>query len=108
MREAAIQHCRSYALEAERKMGEMLAATELNTGAKGIGKSAVTTNDHTPTLAELGITKNESSKAQERVCRFSAFRQPFPLILTCFQAVLHDLRSPLFSHCFEWKKFTAT
>jgi hypothetical protein len=63
--EQAIQHCRQYALEAERKMGEMLRATPRATGAKGIGKSAVTTGNCTPpTLDEIGITKRESVKAQ--------------------------------------------
>ena len=94
MGEAAIQHCRSYALEAERKMGEMLAATER---AKGKRTDLVTSGDQVtkkpgmapfffteddkirdqvdrerearyrerPTLAQLGLTKNESSKAQK-------------------------------------------
>ena len=58
----------SYALEAERKMGEMLRDTPRNVGAKG---SAVTggvqlpVRDNTPTLAELGLTKRESSEAQK-------------------------------------------
>jgi hypothetical protein len=34
MGEKAIQHCRSYAYEAERKIGEMLAQTERAEGAK--------------------------------------------------------------------------
>jgi hypothetical protein len=68
MGEAAIQHCRSYALEAERKMGQMLASAELNTGAKGIGPPiAVTGRDRNapPTLAELGLTKRESAEARD-------------------------------------------
>jgi N6-adenosine-specific RNA methylase IME4 len=55
---------RADALEAERKMGEMLAATERAKGAMGIGKSAVTSSDRTPTLAELNISKRESVEAQ--------------------------------------------
>jgi hypothetical protein len=39
MGEDAIQHCRSYAYEAERKMGAMLAETELQHGSRGFGKS---------------------------------------------------------------------
>jgi hypothetical protein len=58
------EHCRSYALEAERKMGEMLASSELQHGARGIGKSGVTPSNPTPTLKELGLSKRESSEAQ--------------------------------------------
>lgn len=67
MGKEAEQHCFSYALEAERKMGEMLAQTERNIGAKGTGKAIVRSPAVTalpPTLAELGITKNESARAQ--------------------------------------------
>ena len=64
MGKEAIQYCRSYAYEAEIKMGEMLDAAEKNTGAKGVGKSAVTPGYRTPTLAELGITRKESAEAQ--------------------------------------------
>ncbi len=66
MGEAAIQHCRSYALEAERKMGELLKATER---AKG-GRPEKTGSRRTPvsvapTLVELGVSKKESSLAQK-------------------------------------------
>lgn len=64
MGEEAINYCRSYALEAERKMGTMLSQTDLQHGARGIGKSGVTTGNSTPTLSELGLTKRESSEAQ--------------------------------------------
>jgi len=37
---------------------------EKNKGAKGVGKSAVDGVDRTPTLKELGITKDISSRAQ--------------------------------------------
>ena len=65
MGEKAINHARGYALEAERKMGEMLKDTER---AKG-GNPNLPTSTHrvpveAPTLAELGLTKKESSKAQ--------------------------------------------
>ena len=65
MGEDAIQHCRSYALEAERKMGKMLLESERATGARGIGKSAVTNGHRTPTLAEIGVSKKESAAAQQ-------------------------------------------
>jgi len=64
MGEAAIQHCRSYALEAERKMGEMLKVTDR---AQGKRTDLVTKRDQVndiPTLADLGLTKKESSEAQ--------------------------------------------
>lgn len=63
MGEEAIQHCRSYALEAERKMGEMLLVTER---AKG-GNPNLTCNRReqvAPTLPELGISRKESAEAQ--------------------------------------------
>ena len=66
MGEEAIRYARSYALEAERKMGQMLAETERAKGAAGIGPIAVTYSDHnTPTLAELGLTKRDSADAQK-------------------------------------------
>jgi len=65
MGEEAIQHCRSYALEAERKMGQMLKETERAKGELKRGP-VVTTRNHgdPPTLATLGITKRESAEAQ--------------------------------------------
>src|SRR5258708_953667 len=63
MGESAIQYCRCYALEAERKMGQMLAQADLNKG----GNPNLTGNHTlpvTPTLKELGVTKRESSEAQ--------------------------------------------
>lgn len=70
-------------LRAERKLGALIIQQKetvgLNTGAKGIGKSAVVSddctqgdeksavvgNDRTPTLAEMGISKDLSSRAQK-------------------------------------------
>jgi hypothetical protein len=55
--------CQSYALEAKRKMGEMLKKTER---AKG-GNPKLTGNivfPVEPTLASLGLTTRESAKAQ--------------------------------------------
>lgn len=52
MGEAAIQHCRSYAMEAERKMGQMLAQTER--AKAGRPPNSVTPGNQlsdTPTLA---------------------------------------------------------
>jgi len=63
MGEEAIQYCRSYAMEAERKMGEMLAQTER---AQGKRTDLVTLSDqvNNPTLSDLGLTKRESAEAQ--------------------------------------------
>lgn len=73
--EEASELALSIKIEALRKLGEMLAATPRNEGAKGIGKSAVPKQNHTqsavpeenrtPTLAELGLTKKESAVAQK-------------------------------------------
>jgi hypothetical protein len=60
----AILYCRSYALEAERKMGQMLAETER--AKAGRPPKLVTAGNQLsePTLDELGLTKRESSEAQ--------------------------------------------
>jgi hypothetical protein len=58
----AIPYWRSYALEAERKMGEMLRETERADG----GRPQKTSNptlpvSDKPTLADLGLTKRDSA-----------------------------------------------
>ena len=63
MGEAAIQHCRSYALEAERKMGQMLKETERANVARD-NKAELRGETPPPTLAELGLSKRESSESQ--------------------------------------------
>ena len=65
----AIQYCRSYALEAERRMGELLASTKRAKGTRLAGKDiggpvVLPPKNEAPTLAELGLTKKESSEAQ--------------------------------------------
>lgn len=66
MGEEAIQHCRKYGLLAERRMGEMLAATERDVGGRPSKDKPLDTNEglSMPTLAEIGITYDESAKAQ--------------------------------------------
>jgi len=69
MGEQAIQHCRSYAMEAERKMGEMLKETErsgpkYSKGGGSKGSKREPLPEAPPTLADLGLTKRESSEAQ--------------------------------------------
>ena len=73
----AVQYARSYALEAEIKMGELLRQTERAKGAKGQLKGSTDggrsggykllppEKTNTPTLAELGIDKQTSSRAQD-------------------------------------------
>ncbi len=57
----------SIKVEALRKLGEMLQRAPKATGAKGIGPIAVKDDDRNQpqTLAELGLTKNESAVAQK-------------------------------------------
>ena len=69
MGDEAVQYAQSYALRAERKMGEMLRSTKLAKGTRMMGGNTggpivVPPAKDTPTLAELGLTKNESSRAQ--------------------------------------------
>jgi len=59
-----IKYATEIRVRAQRKAGEMLAQTEKSEGAKGIGTSAVDSNDRTPTLADMGITKDQSSNWQ--------------------------------------------
>ena len=62
--EKAIREANSYVLRAERKLGEMLKATErAKAGRPKIGILGEPISD-IPTLSELGITKKESSEAQ--------------------------------------------
>ena len=57
----------------KRRLGEMIddqkRTVGLNTGAMGIGTSAVPHDDRTPTLAEMDIDKNLSSRAQKSLRR---------------------------------------
>jgi N6-adenosine-specific RNA methylase IME4 len=69
MGDEAVRYCMSYALEAERKMGELLKETERAIGTdkggrKGLDGSRALPSNAPPTLAELGISKKESSNAQ--------------------------------------------
>ena len=64
MGEEAIIHCRSYALEAERKMGEMLLATERDPGGRPLTENPLPGVRGFSTLAEMGLTYKESAEAQ--------------------------------------------
>lgn len=73
MGEDAIQHCRSYALQAEIRLGELLAATDRAPAGRP-SKSVTACNQLTgiPTLSDLGISKRESTEAQ----RLAALPKP--------------------------------
>ena len=63
-----IQYATEIKVRAERRCGELLTRTEKNTGAAGTGSNqhVVRSNDTTaPTLADMGLTKDESSRYQQ-------------------------------------------
>ena len=61
--EEAVKLAMSYAMDASRRMGELLQSTER---AKGAAESAEKRSTHqAPRLEDLGITKKESSRAQK-------------------------------------------
>lgn len=60
-----IKYATEIRVRAQRRAGEMLAQTPKATGAAGIGPIAVEATDRNqPTLAEMGITKDQSSNWQ--------------------------------------------
>jgi hypothetical protein len=63
MGEDAIQHCRAYALDAERRLGELLTQTEL----QGPGQYQQRLHDDTvaPTLTEMGLSKRDSAQSKK-------------------------------------------
>jgi len=64
MGEEAIRYARSYALDAERRLGGLLLQTERAKGAAGVDPITVTYSDHNaPTLADLGLAKRDEGKA---------------------------------------------
>lgn len=55
-------------MRAERRCGELLAATEKNKGAAGSGSNQHEVRSHAstaPTLAAMGLTRDESSRYQQ-------------------------------------------
>lgn len=61
-----IQYATEIKVRAERRCGEMLTTTEKNRGAAGVGPIEVARYDRdTPTLAQMGISKDESSRYQQ-------------------------------------------
>ncbi|MES2634058.1 MAG: hypothetical protein V4669_13875 [Pseudomonadota bacterium] len=60
-----IQYATEIKVRAERRCGELLAVTDRNKGAKVVGRMAVERHDtHSPTLADMGLTRDESSRYQ--------------------------------------------
>jgi len=86
----AEQHCREYALRAERRMGEMLAQkpNPSHLDGKDIGGNPRVLPKDTPTLEQLSISKKESANAQksaklpeatfEKVAAFRVQKQKVP------------------------------
>lgn len=64
----AVMHALEYQARAERGMGAALKAGEKNHGVrmngKGIGGTKIEPPNNAPTLAEIGVTKKQSSNAQ--------------------------------------------
>jgi N6-adenosine-specific RNA methylase IME4 len=74
--EEAIGYAHSVKIEALSQLGDMLKGMEKNTGARGIGISAVPKENHTPpTLAELGVDKKTSMVAQQLAAMPSELRE---------------------------------
>jgi 16S rRNA G966 N2-methylase RsmD len=65
--EEAVQYARSYALDAERRMGQIITETELNKGAVSSKIDAVTRSNRVklPKLSDFGLTKRDSAEAQK-------------------------------------------
>lgn len=64
MGEEAVQYCRGYALEAERRMGELLLATEREKGGRPKKTSNGTSQVSEKTLKALKIGRRASAEAQ--------------------------------------------
>lgn len=61
-----IQYATEIKVRAERRCGELLTATDRNKGATVKGGMAVERHDtHAPTLADMGLTRDESSRYQQ-------------------------------------------
>lgn len=61
-----IQYATEIKVRAERRCGELLTATDRNKGATVKGRMAVERHDtHTPTLSDMGLTRDESSRYQQ-------------------------------------------
>ena len=51
--------------DAERKLGQLLEDMPRNTGARGIGTSAVPNGNRTPTLSDIGVSKKLSMQSRQ-------------------------------------------
>jgi hypothetical protein len=67
-----IGHAHAIKMGALRRLGEMLEPMEKNTGARGIGTSAVPVGNHTPpTYSEIGLSKKTAMVAQRAAAKFA-------------------------------------
>jgi len=64
MGEEAILHCRSYALEAERVMGQLLIAGKADGTVRTRGRRPKTTHREVLEIQEIGLSHKESAEAQ--------------------------------------------
>jgi len=60
-----IQYATEIKVRAERRCGELLQRTEKNTGARGVGSALASSEGTPPTLREMGLTYDESSRYQQ-------------------------------------------
>lgn len=64
MGEEAIQHCRSYALEAERKMGEMITEGQRNGSVRKAGRASKSSPGKQLNIEQIGLSRGEAAEAQ--------------------------------------------
>lgn len=64
MGDEAISHCRSYALEAERRMGQLIKAGKESGEVRSVGRHSNSTHQEELKIRDLGISFKESASAQ--------------------------------------------
>lgn len=60
-----IQYATEIKVRAERRCGELLATTEKNTGGRPSDNRSNDATSFAPTLADMGLTRDESSRYQQ-------------------------------------------
>ena len=60
-----IQYATEIKVRAERRCGELLAVTEKNTGGRPTANRSDDATGSAPTLKDMGLTKDESSRYQQ-------------------------------------------
>ena len=103
--EEAMAYALAIKIEALRKLGEMLAVTPKNAGARGIGKSGVPLLN--PTIAELGIDKKVSMVAQHLAAMpveaFEQVREGVQTVSEALRNLKHQSRKTS-REAIAWKK----